>query len=252
MSLPRFSRITLLILLFGSLLATGVQGKETPLRILVRSDDAKFIGSGVGGLEVTVRDADSGALLGGGAIEGGTGDTAGLMTTPQTRGGTDVSGDPASLELLLDIDRPTRIEVSVVGPQAVPQSRQALSTTLWLLPGQDRSTHPVVLHLNGLLIDLVATRVNADGLALTAKVVMLCGCPITAEGLWPADDYSVSAILYRDDEPVARAPLAFTGETSRFAGNIPGLPSGDLTLELQALQLSTGNAGVYREAIPQR
>jgi hypothetical protein len=56
-------------------------------------------------------------------------------------------------------------------------------------------------------------------------------------------------VLYREGQPVAEAPLAFTGETSRFAGSLPRPEGRALTLELQALQLSTGNAGVYRHEL---
>lgn len=239
----------LLSLSAGLFNAGPALGEPTPLRILVRADDAKFIGSGVGGLSATVRDAETGRLLGSGRIEGGTGDTGALMSQPARRGDTAVTPDSASLSLVLDIERPTRIEVEVTGPRAVLQGRQRLETSLWLLPGQDRATTPLVLHLNGLLVDLAALVRGDDGLSVTAEVSMLCGCTISKDGPWPADDYAVTAVIYRDGEVVARAPLAFTGETSRFAGALPPVEGEGLLLELQALQRSTGNAGVYREPL---
>ena len=249
MSFPRCLCRPLLALLASLSLVTAAHGEETPLRILVRADDAKFIGSGVGGLYVTVRNADSGELLGSGRIEGGTGDTPALMSEPQRRGHSVVTEDAASLALTLDLDRPTRVTVDVTGPQASAQGRQQLTTSLWLLPGQDRATRPLVLHLNGLLVDLAALERGPDTLAVTAEVSMLCGCTISEAGPWRAEDYVVRAVLYSDGQPVAEAPLAFTGETSRFAATLPHPEGEALMLELQALQHSTGNAGVYRQEL---
>lgn len=239
----------LLAFVAGLLNAAPALAEATPLRILVRADDAKFIGSGVGGLHATVRDAETGAVLGSGLIEGGTGDTAALMNEPELRGDTAVTPDAASLTVTLDLERATRIEVEVTGPQSVPQGRQGLTTSLWLLPGQDRAANPLVLHLNGLLVDLVALAREEDGLSVTAEVSMLCGCTISEDGPWRADDFDVKAVVYRAGEAVAEAPLTFTGETSRFAGVLPQSGGEDLLLELQALQRSTGNAGVYRERL---
>jgi hypothetical protein len=235
--------------LLAGLAAGAAQAELTPLRILVRADDAKFIGGGVGGLNVTVRDADSGALLGGGVIAGGTGDTALLMETAQTRGDTAVNDESGDLRLNLDIERPTRIDVTATGPLGSAQSRQRVSTTLWLLPGQDRATKPLVLALNGLLLDLVEQRVDGRAIGVTAHVAMLCGCGITEDGLWRADDFSVTAVLYGAAGEVLRVPLAFSGEVSRYATTFEAPAVGSFELELQALQHSTGNAGVLRRVI---
>ena len=245
----RYLPQALVVFILFTSLTGAARAEDTPLRVLVRSNDAKFIGTGVGGLQAIVSNADTGELLGSGPIEGGTGDTAGLMEDPQTRGDTLVTDDSASLDLVLELDRPTRIAVSVTGPGAAPQSRQLVKTTLWLLPGQDRATHPLVLHLDGLLVDLVDLEMADGVLAITAKVSMLCGCTITEDGLWRADDYRVSVTLYRDGERIAEQPLAFTGESSRYAGVVTVPAAGDLQLELQALQRSTGNAGVYRQVL---
>ena len=249
MAFSRSLQRSVLALLASLFLVTAARGEETALRILVRADDAKFIGSGVDGLYVTVRNTDSGQLLGSGRIEGGTGDTPALMSEPQRRGHSVVTDDAASLALTLDLDRPTRVTVDVTGPQASAQGRQQLTTSLWLLPGQDRATRPLVLHLNGLLVDLAALESGPDTLAVTAEVAMLCGCTISKDGPWRADDYRVRAVVYQEGERIAEAPLAFTGETSRYAVTLPRPEGNGLVLELQALQLSTGNAGVHRTTL---
>ena len=241
-----FRQVSAAALLLGGLLPAAVTAEPTALRILARADDAKYIGSGVGGLQVSVRDADSGALLGGGEIGGGTGDTDALMTRGQRRGADPVDDDSASLTLELDIRAPARIEVSATGPGDFPQSRQRASQTLWLLPGQHRVATPLVLELQGLLLDLVEHRIRGRRISLTAQVAMLCGCPITADGLWAADDFAVSAQLRAGGRTLLEQPLLFSGEASRFAGTLLAPDSGPLELLLQAVQHSTGNAAVYR------
>jgi len=226
--------------------AAATHAAPTSLRVLVRADDAKYIGSAVGGPLVTVRDADSGRLLGHGEITGATGDTDALMRDAQQRGRHPVGQDAAGVTLQFDIDTPIRIEVSATGPQGHEQSRQRVSQTLWLLPGQDRVTQPLVLELNGLLLDLVEHRVQDRRIHLTAQVAMLCGCPITTEGLWPAADFAVTAELLADGETLLRQPLVFTGEDSRYAATLPVPGPGRVELRLQALQHSTGNAAAYR------
>ncbi len=222
---------------------------STGLKVLVRADDAKFIGSGVGGLNILVRDTATGELLAQGAITGLTGATEALMQTPQTRGRSATVGDPASFQAELAIARPTRIEVSVTGPLAVPQSIQATSTSLWLIPGQDRVEHPVILHLPGLITDVSGLSVDQRSLALTASVTMICGCPVSEDGLWRAADFRVAVQLYRAGELLAEAPLAFTGTDNEFAGKLDLPGPGDFDMLVYAYQLSTGNAGVYERPL---
>ncbi|MDO8861072.1 hypothetical protein Q6D67_05090 [Haliea sp. E1-2-M8] len=221
----------------------------TGLKVLVRADDAKFIGSGVGGLNIIVRDAATGELLAEGAITGPTGDTEALMQTPQVRGRVATLGDPASFQAELGLARPTRVEVSVTGPLAVAQSIQSTSATLWLIPGQDRIEQPVILHLPGLVTELLKYTLEDGQLALTASVTMICGCPITAEGLWPAADFRAAVQLYRQGELVAEAPLGFTGTDNEFAGKLDLPGAGAVDMVVHAYQISTGNAGVYERSL---
>ncbi len=241
------------IALGAALLAPGSAAQEsvstTGLKVLVRADDAKFIGSGVGGMNILVRDAGTGELLARGAITGPTGDTKALMQAPQTRGRSATEGAPASFQAELAIARPTRIEVSVTGPLAVAQSIQATSTSLWLIPGQDRVEHPVILHLPGLITDLRELSIDRRNLAVTASVTMICGCPISEDGLWRAADFRAAVQLYRDGELLVEGPLEFSGKENEFAGKLDLPGTGDFEMLVYAYQLSTGNAGVYERSL---
>lgn len=239
-----------LSIVFTSLLfSANSSAASTDLKVLVRADDAKFIGSGVGGLNVTIKDAVTGELLSHGVISGGTGDTDALMKTAHSRGRSPLSGAPASFQTALELQRPTRIEISVSGPLDVVQSSQSVSTTLWMIPGTHRVAAPVILHMPGLIIDVVDYNLEDRTLALTASITMICGCPITAGGLWDAADFVAVVQLYREGGQIMEAPLEFTGNDNEFAGSINVSGTGEFDMVVYAYQHSTGNTGVYQRPL---
>lgn len=232
-----------------SLLAVVAQAAPTHLKVLVRADDAKFIGSGVGGMDVRITRADSDELLAEGEITGATGDTQALMQIGQMRGQSPASPDAANFTTVLDLDRPTRIKVSVSGPRNVAQSQQEISTTLWMVPGQHRVDPGLVMHMPGLIVDLADYELNQQGVSVTANVTMICGCPITEDGLWSTTDFDVVAQLFDGDERVSQTLLAYTGNTNEFSGQLLSAEPEGLTLVVYAYQKSTGNAGVFEQAL---
>lgn len=245
--LPRMGIRTLLVLLS---LSAFVQAEETSLKVLVRADDAKFIGSGVGGLNVAVAHAHTGEVLAQGQITGGTGDTQALMKSGQTRGQSPVSQDAASFQATLDLQRPTPLTVSATGPLNVPEeSMQTVSTTLWMVPGKHVEDPGLILHMPGLITDLSQFSRDGRELSLTAEVTMMCGCPITKDGLWDSDNLKAVAQLYRNGKVVGEQALQFTGERNLFGGSITAPESGDYLLAVYAYQNTTGNTGVYERQV---
>jgi hypothetical protein len=90
----------------------------------------------------------------------------------------------------------------------------------------------------------------ADGaLQVAAKVTLMCGCPIEPGGLWDAANYAVEATLLRGDKLVARAPLAYAGQASQFAGRLEKPAPGRYTLRVVAADAKTPNAGVVEQTI---
>jgi hypothetical protein len=71
-----------------AMLASVTAASAEPTTITVRaiSKDAKFIGTSIGGMQVTVTDAQTGEVLAKGVTSGGTGSTARLMDAPRQRG----------------------------------------------------------------------------------------------------------------------------------------------------------------------
>ena len=228
------------------------QQERLPTRVVVRAvaHDAKVIGSGVGGVRITIRDAASGRVLARGLQEGGTGDTERIMRDPVTRGESVYAlGDAASFEATLGLDAPTRIEVEAEGPMDAPEaSRQRATKTLWIWPGRHLTGQGVVLELHGFFVEILSpeegTEVTpGDSLDVEARVRMICGCPTEPGGLWDSDRYEMSARLLRHGAVVAAVPLRYAGETSRFRARVPVPEEGEYRLELLVADTERANVG---------
>lgn len=235
---------------------------ETRIVVRALSNDAKLIGSGVGGARVTIRHADSGAILAEGVQEGGTGDTEAILA-PRNRDGTpfDTEG-AAAFRTSLPLDRPTPVEITVEGPLGTPHAGQRTSTTLLLLPGHHVEGDGVVLVLHGFTVEIVeAATAAAPGttLPIRAKVTMLCGCPTEPGGRWDSSGWVMEAALVarpdRDGGPertVAAVPLHFAGETSMYEARLAvpdAIEEGTLTLRVTAVDTERVNAGMAERSV---
>lgn len=236
--------------LLGVLLAAAVQAEPTVLDVHVLSRGAKFVGSSVGGALVTIEDAASGEVLAQGPTEGGTGDTDRIMREARDRDTELVTPDAARFTARLELAEPTRVRVSAYGPLDYPASANTVTATAWLLPGQQLTdSSPWILEMPGLVVDIEAIERSTAGIAVKVHVAMMCGCPLTQDGLWPKADFHVEGALVRDGRPVARVPLRHTGEDSEFAGELEVSGAGIWELQVTAAQRSTGNAGSVRTRI---
>lgn len=232
--------------------AAGAQAEPTDIVVRVLSKDAKFIGTSMGGMRVTLRDAHTGEILATGLTQGGTGDTKRLM---HDNGGRRAQlSDPSSAKfaVTLDLTEPRLIEVEAYGPLAQPQAAHRVVSSQWVLPGHGhKGGDGWVLELPGFVVDVLSppAHVRLSGarkVDVRANVVMMCGCPIEPAGLWDADRYEVQAIVRRDGTPVARLPLRYAGETSQFAVSVPIEGTGTYDVLVYAYDPSNGNAGIDR------
>lgn len=231
-------RPTLAGLLLAGMLLAAAPAAAAPTEVVVRvlSQGAKFIGDGVGGVEVTLADA-GGRTLATGRIAGGTGDTARIMAGAPR--GTPVAGPgAAAFRATLDIAVPTLVTATVRGPLGHPAAAVTATIQRWLLPGQVVTGDGWVVELPG----LVVRGGVADGV-IGGDVMMLCGCPIEAGGLWDAARFEVTATLANG----TRLPLSFTGRTGHFAAPLPGRTGGSGAI-VTALDRLTGATGIGRIA----
>lgn len=229
--------------------------EETTVVVRAVANDAKVIGSGVGGARITIRDAGTGEVLARGLQEGETGSTERIMRAPRERGAT-VYGteDAAKFRTTISLRRPTRVEVVAEGPLGTPHAAQRASRTMLLVPGRDVTGEGVVLELYGLTVRVERPAESVEiaageALSVRAHVEMLCGCPITPGGLWDADRIDVVARLLRDGAAVREATLSYTGETSTFGGRLAPPEPGTYELVVLAEDASRANAGVVRRTV---
>ena len=225
------------------------QSVETKLLVRAVSHDAKIIGTNVGGVEITIRDVETGIVLASGTHLGSTGSTELIMTKPRERGGTvfDTEGAGGFLATL-EISEPTLVEVTAEGPLGTPQAVQRTSTTLWMVPGRDVLGEGLVLVLNGFTIRLESPMPEGafpagEPIGVRAHVEMLCGCPITPGGMWDSDRLEILARLLSGSEIVAETALGYGGERSKFEGALTAPSPGEYRLEILAIDPERANFG---------
>lgn len=151
----------------------------------------------------------------------------------------------------LDLDRATRIEVTAYGPLAQRQAAQRVSLTQWVIPGKHITGGDALrLEMPGFVVDVLApaTPVTLSGetveLTITAHVALMCGCPITPNGLWDANKYEISAIIERNGTVESTVPLKFAGEASQFSATVSLGKKGSYQLTVYAYDPANGNTGV--------
>lgn len=243
-------------LALGALGAVELAAQATPTRVLVRvvANDAKIIGSNVGGARITIRDAESGEVLAEGVQEGSTGSTE-LIMGARERGETvfDTEG-AAGFTATLELARPTRVTIAGEGPLGTAHAVQAATKTVLLVPGRDVLGEGVILELNGFTVELPAPSDGAEVAAgepfdVRAHVTMLCGCPTEPGGMWDSSAYEIVARAVRGGEVVAEWPLAFTGTTSEYAAEARLDAAGEFELQVLAMHPERANFGMAARTI---
>lgn len=224
-----------------------------PTRIAVRvlSRDAKFVGSSMGGMQVTLRDALSGEFLASGVTRGETGNTALLMHENGGRRALLVDAGAAAWRTTLDLAEPRLLEVTAIGPLGQMQGAQRISASQWVVPGRHLDGgNGWVLELPGFIVDILEppAHIKLTGaiteVPLSVNVTLMCGCPIEPGGLWDANAYQVRALVSRDGERLAEQPLTYAGQTSRFATTLPIERAGLYVVTVYAHDPANGNTGL--------
>lgn len=223
-------------------IAAPALSEPTAVTVRVIARDAKFIGTSMGGARVTLRAAQGGKVLAQGVTEGGTGDTD-LIMHATGRNPNRANAASAAMTATLDLAAPTLVELVAEGPLGHPGSALRATQQRWIVPGEGVDQgEGWTIELPGLVIS-PQTSVAGGKARVSAKVELMCGCPITPGGLWDAADYRVTAMLRQDGRQVAAAPLAFVTAPGGYAGEVALPGSGRYSLALFALNTRTGNSG---------
>ena len=132
------------------------------------------------------------------------------------------------------------------------------SATMWVMPGMQLLADPgLVLTIAGLYATVTASASKGTA-SITAKVTMMCGCPITVqpsqtlllntEPYWPSNEFTVTAQLRANGGTEVYAfPLTCT-DTSTFTGSY-NVPSGEYDVWVVAVQANETNAGFARTTL---
>lgn len=219
---------------------------ETEIMVRAKAVDSKFIGTSVGGIRAIVEDAETGEILDEGWINGGTGDTAVLIENPLKRGERQTDDKTAGFVAKVDIDAPRLLRFKLIGPYGYQQAYQEASVTSWVVPGKDILGDGIIITMTGFIVD-AWTRVLENGqVDIYTKASLLCGCPITKDGHWQADNYEAKAILMRDEEIIDEVTLDFTGPAGMFSGKTTITEPGHYKAVVYLFDAKTGNVGVDR------
>ncbi len=243
------------ILIAGLLVvAGGVAARAEPTEIVIHvlAKDAKFVGTGIGGARITMRDADSGEILAEGLTAGESGNTSKIMADGHARRDTLSDDKSAKFTATVDLRRPRRITVTAMGP--LNGGNVTASSTQWVLPGKSvNGGDGWVLELPGFVISLVdplPANVDLGGrpanIPLKAKITMQCGCPITPGGLWDSNKLQLAAMLEDGAKIYPAAALTYAGQPSTFAGELVIAAPGNYTVDVYAYDPSNGNTGLAK------
>jgi len=230
---------------------TVAMAEPTDITVRVLGRDATFVGSGTGGVAITITDLESGEILASGITQGTAGDGRLAIGKPLHRGQSLATDDSAFFTATLDIDHPTKIRLEARGPLGRPEAENTVTATHWIIPGRHITPGDGwVLEMPGLILELVSPRADKFNVSLphimdlSVHITPMCGCGIKPQGYWPPENYQVSALLKRNGETVSEQPLEFSGQPSLFNGSVKIAEAGRYELLIWAFDSSNANAGV--------
>lgn len=249
------SNAVVLLFILGLNCFAQTQKSGVPTKIMVRvvARDAKIIYDNVGGAKITIKDVASGKVLAEGIQKGGSGDTVSIMIKARERGAKVFDTDGAAGFLAtLTPDKPALVEISAEAPLNFPQSTQRASKTVLIIPGQDILGEGIILEVHGFIVDLLTPQTEiqkGQTIGVRATVMMMCGCPIEADGLWDANKIRVTARLVRAGQTIKEIPLYDAGEKNTFTGKLPLKDTGKFDLQILAMDAANANFGMAEKSI---
>lgn len=248
----RFNSSGFIVLIF-LLLSQVILSQETEVMIRAQSKDAKFIGTSIGGAIIIVKDELTGKILAQGVTRGSTGDTKIIMNTPQARGTRISDENTAGFLAKLDIKEPVFVTIEAYGPVNKKQAAVKTTTQQWILPGKHIKGEGIILEIPGFVVDILSPQTHESmeantSIEITANVVMMCGCPVTENGLWDATKYEVKALVSKEGSEPATTDLKVQEKPSTFKATI-NLEPGNYEITVFAFDPETGNTGVDKTNI---
>jgi hypothetical protein len=148
-------KIMFVILVVAFFATTTALAVPTHITVRVKTKDAKFLGTSMGGALVTIQNAKTGKQLAKGVTEGATGNTNLIMVSSHERGVPISDARSAKYTATIDIEEPTQILVTAQGPLSEPHAINTVQATQWIIPGKHINRgDAMMLELPGLMVKL--------------------------------------------------------------------------------------------------
>ena len=205
------------------------------------------------GAFVIIKDAETGEVLAKGLTAGGTGNTQKIMVEPICSEVAITDNATAKYETASDISEPKLVTIEVYAPYAQRQSMIKNTSQVWLIPGKDiLGEGLLIIEVAGLSVNVMTPQTHemlklVDGkikVPIRANVVMMCGCPITPNGIWDPNKYEVKAVVKYNGVVYDEITLTFANKTSTFEGTLDVTKEGIYEAIVYSLDPMSGNAGV--------
>ncbi|MFT4032842.1 MAG: hypothetical protein QM669_10520 [Siphonobacter sp.] len=229
--------------------------QSTKVIVRARAKDAKFIGTGIGGAYVVIRNDLTGEILAKGITTGTSGNTDLMLKTPHKRYDHLADDKTAKFEADIKLDEPTFVTVEATAPVNRRSSAVKVSTQLWLIPGKPIDEEGIVLEIPGFMLDILEpqthqvisqTSLRDNQVKLKINLVMMCGCVINKGGVWNSDQIEVKAFVKKDGVPYGEVSLQFASQDNIFEGWLNAKDKGMYEVQIYAYDRITKNTGVDR------
>src|SRR5690606_24083105 len=245
------SKILVFMLLYVCIYG-GLVAQTTEITIRALAKDAKFIGTGIGGAYVVVKDHYTQEVLAKGYTTGTSGNTDVVVKNPRERYDRITDEKTATIVAVLAIKEPTLLDIEAIAPFKRRHAAIRSSTQLWAIPGKDIAGDGVVLEIPGYIVDILSPTThqvvasNSEPLTLRTNVVMMCGCTVQDGGIWNSRNYEVEATVWKDGIKVATIDLIKVAEDNVFEAKIPIKDAGNYEIIVTAFDNKAYNTGVDR------
>lgn len=245
----RWLGLGLAFLLLGE--AAVAKAVPTPITVRVLARGAKLVGDPAGGASVIIRDTETGSVLASGKTKGSSGNTDKLVVEPIGRDTVWAGPGDAEFKAVVELSEPRKITVEVGSPGLGAYGGSSASQTQWVIPGKPpHGPNGWVLELPGFMVDILKPGRHQEvpsgpvGVAVEANIVLMCGCPLEAGGLWDPSKYEIGFSVRLQGRPLASGRLSYAGAPNRFAAKFVAPAPGVYDIVVTAFDPATGNSGV--------
>ncbi|WP_035658685.1 hypothetical protein [Flavobacterium seoulense] len=250
-------KLIYILFLASAICTSTVSNAQEPTKLTIRAlaKDAKFIGTGIGGAYIIVKNHDTQEVLAKGYTAGTSGNTDLIVTKPKVRYERITDDKTAKFVAALNISEPLLVDIEAIAPFNRKSAAIKATTQVWVIPNKDILGDGIILEIPGFIVDILSPTahevISFDSnqkkeVTLKVNMVMMCGCVIQNDGIWNASNYDVDAIVRKEGVQIAKVKLLKTTEDNVFEVKIPMKESGNYELIVTAFDNKVYNTGVNK------